>query len=171
MDAALSILHQVTGNTTLLELQGGGMLKFLKNNGSGVGFNTSGQSITLTDSVLNNNRTWEIGYILHEIGHNWDTESPIYTRHMAVNGWTQTNPNSSAFARIDKYGQTWWYRKGTEFASGYAATHPLDDFGESFAAYFLQRAGLPWYSGDGTGATAIPNKIALMDEWVRSISS
>jgi hypothetical protein len=170
VDAALQILHQVTGNTTLLEQLGGASVTFLKNDGSGAGFNAGG-TITLTDFVMNGNSTWEIGYILHEIGHNWDEESPIYTAHLAVNGWTQTNPNSSAFTRIDKCGETWWFRTGTEFASSYATTHPLDDFAETFAAYFLQRAGLPWYSSDGLGAAAVPNKIALMDGWALSISS
>lgn len=171
VDAALEILHRVTGNTTLLERSGGQVVTFFKDDGFAAGFNRgSDGSITLTDLVMNGNRTWEIGYILHEIGHNWDQESPIYTNHLAVNGWTRTNPNSSAFTRIDKYGETWWYRTGTEFASSYAATHPLDDFAETFSAYFLQRAGLPWYSSDGAGAAAIPTKVALMDGWVRSIS-
>ena len=168
IDAALEILHQATDNTVLLKTSTGGQLIFQRNDGRGVGSN-NGARISLTDLVMNGRRTWEIGYVLHEIGHHWETESPIYNNFLNLSGWTRSNPNSTAFRRIDRYSETWWYRTSTDFASDYAQTHPLEDFAESFAAYFLQLAGLPWYSGDGQGATAIPDKIALIDGWVNSL--
>lgn len=72
---------------------------------------------------------------------------------------------------MSKYNQTWWYRstnadgtRNSAFASDYAKTHPLDDFAETIAAYFLQKAGLPWYqSTDGSGASAIAQKTRLLD--------
>ena len=71
----------------------------------------------------------------------------------------------------DYYGQTWWYLTNSGFASSYAKTHPLEDFAESFAACFLQRAGKGWYWSDGVGAKAIPAKINLINTWVTSLQS
>jgi hypothetical protein len=174
VDAALAVLHRTTATTTLLK-DGGDRMKFKKDDGGGVGFN-SGGTITLTDFVLNGNSTWEIGYILHEVGHNWENESPIWDEFKDLSGWTRDKPagwteaDQSVFTRVRKYGETWWYLTDADFASGYAKTHPLDDFAESFSAYFLWRAGLPWYTTDGVGAADIPEKYELIDGWVRSLS-
>ena len=162
VDAALDILHKATDNTRLLKKSNGGQMVFVRNDGRAAGTN-NGQRITLTDLVMNGNSTWETGYVLHEIGHHFDTENPLYDDFLGLSDWTQTDPRSSAFAKITRYGETWWYRKSTDFASNYAKTHPVEDFAESFTAYFLQMAGLPWYSSDGSGAAAIPEKIALID--------
>jgi len=110
---------------------------------------------------------------LHEIGHNWDTESPIWGDFLNLSAWTQTDPNSPQYQKIEKYGETWWYNTNAAFASNYAQTHPLDDFAESFAAYFSQtRENLAWYNprpGGGGGASDIPDKIKLIDQWVVSV--
>jgi hypothetical protein len=171
LDAAFAILHQATDNTRLLKLSNGAQLSFGRMAGTGRGWNHDGY-ITLSDAQLNGSTTWEIGYVLHEIGHNWDTESSIWSNFLNLSGWTKTNPNSSAYTKVITEGspkETWWFKTNSAFASNYAKRGPREDLAESFAAYFLQKAGLYWYSNDGLGASAIPAKINLIDGWVKSL--
>jgi hypothetical protein len=184
VDKALAILHNATNNTKLLKVGTYGWLVFERIPGANRGFNT-GSAMVLDDAVLNGNSVWEIGYILHEIGHNWDDENPNWTSFLALSGWTQTDMSGNrSFAAIEgedldangnvipgvKYGQRWWYRRSAGFASTYAMSHPLDDFAESFAAYFLEKAGLVWYNSmDGLGAVAMSAKFDLIDSWVRTL--
>ena len=58
----------------------------------------------------------------------------------------------------------WWFKTTSEFASSYAKSTPNEDFAESFAAFFSQRAGWTFYKG--TGASAIPTKIGLFNQWL-----
>ena len=109
-------------------------------------------------------------------------ENEIWDEFKALSGWTRNRPpgwsedNPGDFTRVEKYGETWWYEtdspKDPNFVSDYAKSHPLDDFAESFAAYFLWRAGLAWYNaGPGElGAAGSPEKYTLIDGWVRSLS-
>ena len=170
LDQAFAILHNATDDTTLLKRSNGGQMTFNRLRGTAAGYNSGSGNIFLTDLVMNGDTLWQTGYALHEIGHNWDNfgrenESPIESNFLALSGWTSTNPNSSAYTRIDRYGETWWYLTSTAFASTYATTHPVEDFSESFAAYFLDRAGLGWYSSDGSGASRRPRQ-AQRDRFV-----
>jgi len=57
--------------------------------------------------------------------------------------------------------------KDSAFAGRYARTGPLEDFSESFAAYFLQKAGRSWSEHiSGGGPAAIGDKIKLIGEWL-----
>jgi hypothetical protein len=143
-------------------------MTFNRQSGTGSGYN-SGGDIYLTDGVMNGNSLWETGYVLHEIGHNWDDENPQWTSFLALSNWTQTDPNDPSYIQTTRYGETWWYRTSPDFASDYAKSHPFEDFAESFAAYFLEEVNLPWYSSDGQGASAIPSKIRLIDNWVNTV--
>jgi Raf kinase inhibitor-like YbhB/YbcL family protein len=66
---------------------------------------------------------------------------------------------------------SWWYRTDAQFASDYARSSPMEDFAESFAAYFLQREGKNWqdYRPSDTfkGPDDIKGKIDLIGEWMR----
>jgi hypothetical protein len=92
-----------------------------------------------------------------------------WNNFLAQSGWTTVNPNSSAFTRAGD----WWYRTDAAFASEYAKGSPNEDFAESFAAYFTQRAGWPFYNNDRPdvvdGADAIPDKIQIIAQWVASL--
>ena len=59
----------------------------------------------------------------------------------------------------------WWYRTAAGYASEYAKTNPNEDFAESFAAFFTQRAGWTFYNNQ-PGAAAIPVKMAIFSNWV-----
>ena len=116
VDQALAILHHATENTTLLKCSSGAVMTFERASGFGAGTNSGGH-IVLTDLVMNGSSTWEIGYALHEIGNNWDTESPIWGDFLNLSAWTQTDPNSPQYQKIEKYGETWWYNTNAAFAS------------------------------------------------------
>ena len=124
----------------------------------------------MTDSAMTGTTSWETRIALHEIGHNWDNmyaeqESPIETEFLAISGWTQTDPRSTADVMTTRYGETWWYRKNESFLRGYSRSHPVEDFADSFAAYFMDAAGVPWY----TGAARIPEKIQVIENWVATV--
>lgn len=175
VDQAFAILHKATKNTTLLKLPDGSPMTFTRHSGGDAGYN-SGGNIVLSDMVMNGNSLWETGYALHEIGHNWDTENPILVDFLNCSGWVPDYWQLSScyqklgLVQINKYGESWWYNPNAAFASNYAKTHPKDDFAESFSAAFLQRAGLGFYNpSDGSGASAIPAKVNLINSWVNSL--
>jgi Ca2+-binding RTX toxin-like protein len=171
LDAALAVLHREVGNTTLLKTSWGWEVTFERYGGTGRGFNSGGR-ITLTDAQFDRSDNYLRGYVLHEIGHNWDDENPNWDAFKLLSGWTSINPNNSTvFAKAEHY--NWWYRKNADFARGYAKNSPYDDFAESFAAYFMDQAGWdggtdPYFDAD-EGAAAIPEKISLIDDWVDSL--
>jgi hypothetical protein len=183
VDKAFAILHEATGNTDLLKLKGGGGLTFqrIANHPSDTetskigGDNNSNGLIRLTDAGLSGPETGQVGVVLHEIGHNWDNENPHWEEFKQKSGWTRADPNApvpAGYTRIDRYNEIWWYKTDAKFVSWYAKTHPLDDFAESFAAYFLQKAGRSWSDmrpEDGPGAAAIPDKIAVIETWVKGL--
>jgi hypothetical protein len=80
--------------------------------------------------------------------------------------------NDPPYRRIDRYNSTWWYKASTPFVSSYARTHPSDDFAESFAAYFIQKAGRNWAdyrSEGGRGAADIPDKAGFIEALVKGL--
>jgi hypothetical protein len=170
VDTALGLLHRTRNDTKFLKLSAGGGLVFERWSGRAPGDN-DGRKIRLTDLVLDGRTTWEIGYVLHEVGHNWEEESPIWAQFKKLSGWTKTNMDDLApeYTAVTKYGETWWRKANAPMVSEYAATHPLDDFAESFAAYFLQKGGYSWYfPEDGQGAVAAKAKMDLIDGWVKT---
>jgi hypothetical protein len=166
-DSALAILHRSARNTRLLENGAGGDMTIARHGGNGRGSNNG--IMHLTDNQVLGGANWYRGYLLHEVGHYWNGNQLGGNRwndFLAQSKWTMTAPSNSGYTKVG----SWWYQTNSAFASNYAKNHPNEDFCESFAAYFLQRAGLPWYSSkDGTGAAAIPGKINVIDAWVRSL--
>ncbi|MCR9292145.1 MAG: hypothetical protein NXI32_05465 [bacterium] len=65
--------------------------------------------------------------ILHEIGHNWDTQSENITAgsFRRISGWTQS-------------GDDWVPSDTSEFSTVHSRRDPLEDFAEHFAMYFMQ---------------------------------
>jgi hypothetical protein len=108
---------------------------------------------------------WLLQVILHEIGHNWDDENPRWNDFLALSGWRNTRPFSTAgYVETTEYDQTWWRLEGAAFARDYGAVHPVEDFATAFAAYFTDYAG--WQFRGGPGAAAIPAKMQLIDAWL-----
>src|SRR5262249_6782651 len=145
VDRAFETLHRETGNTTLLKLSNGGQMTFERLEKSefdanALGDNDSAGKVRLFDAWGNADKILRRWVVIHEIGHNWDTENPNWEEFKKVSDWTPTNPNpvdgAPTHTSRTAYNQTWWYKTDTAFASNYARTHPMEDFAESFASYF-----------------------------------
>jgi hypothetical protein len=251
VDAAFAILHKETGNTALLKTKAGGALTFYRSadlKEGDLGANDNRGTIRLSDLALNR-PVGVVGTVLHEIGHNWDTENDNWTQFLEMNGWTKTPPSSPeaslnfsadksvnvrgsggelmsfqrndsggytaqtgtegtletlksggyrltgpknlfayydskgqlafydvddasgtriSYSRTDRYKETWYYKTDSASVSSYAKEHPEEDFAESFAAHFLQKAGQAWDSG-GPGAAGIPDKVKFFDNMVAKL--
>jgi hypothetical protein len=168
VDAALAALHARTNNTTLLKKADGMEISFVRFGTGPRGFNDAGK-IALVDWIFADSMNhYAEQYVVHEVGHNWDNENPLWTTFLTLSNWRQTNPNSSLYTQINKYGETWWYLTAAPFASDYAKTHPLDDYADSFAAYFVKYAG--WAVPTNVlNPAAIPTKLAVVGQWLNMI--
>jgi hypothetical protein len=177
LDAAFAVLHNEAGSTKLLKLSDGGGkfrdaggLTFERNaigrSAGTLGSNNNIGTIRLTDLAVNRPDRL-VGTVLHEIGHNWDdaTENPHWEKFLEQSGWRQVTdrntPVSAEYIR-NKDGD-WEYLKAKDsaFVSDYAKTDPYEDFAESFAAHFLQRAGLD-VQREGYNPSLIPGKIEVI---------
>jgi Ca2+-binding RTX toxin-like protein len=95
VDQAFAALHQEAGGTALLKLKGGGGLTFERIQGepSNLGLNNNQGRIRIADLAVNRpNRL--LGTVLHEVGHNWDTENVGWERFKGLSGWTTTPPSN-----------------------------------------------------------------------------
>ena len=74
---------------------------------------------------------------LHETGHNWEEEGPVWDDFKQISGWTQRNRSGDEdYRRGTDDTEKWWYLASADFASSYARTNPYEDFAETFHAYF-----------------------------------
>jgi hypothetical protein len=161
VDAAFAEMVRRTNNNSLVRTASGGEMTFVRYgnlvSGTAVdGWNGNGR-IALTQNGFNNGRNTILRNVLHEVGHNWDEEYDA-AGWRALSGWTTSNPGTNpAYAKGTNQNQAWWYLTSAAFASTYARTDPNEDFAESFAEYFMQRAG------QTSTANAIPAKISFVD--------
>jgi hypothetical protein len=113
------------------------------------------------DATTDANNLEAIHTIIHEIGHNWDNESSIWSRFLSISGWTQA-AYIPAYQRQyyygDEAGDGWAYlrSRSNTFAGSYGHNCPYDDFAQSFAAYFTGRT----YGGD------VSAKLSLINQWL-----
>jgi hypothetical protein len=64
---------------------------------------------------------------------------------------------------------SWQYNPNSAFASKYARTNPMEDFCESFAAYFLRNADY-WTPTPEEGSVAVPTaKNDLIRDWIATL--
>ena len=148
MDDVIRAMHELKGNDSTIQKDGGGFVAWIRAgtyDGDAWGWNKDGV-ITLTDSTF---ATWGRygSTIVHELGHNWDLESPYWDTFIAISGWTQfTFPGNpaAAVAKIlagwkvtEKYGETWVYNPAANFRRNYGRTHPKEDWCTSWEAYFF----------------------------------
>lgn len=149
VDEALSVLHRRVGNDNLLETNLGFGLTFVRQgvadelsilgaaDGGLLGSNAGGR-IKLTEQAFDN-RLQLLAAVVHEVGHNWDNESPIYEAFKGLSGWRQTA--AQGLSSTTAYGETWFFNPNAGYASAYATNHPKDDFAETFALVVLTDAG------------------------------
>jgi Ca2+-binding RTX toxin-like protein len=171
LDQALNVLHNQAGDR-LLETSTGGMMTLNRYTGGARGFNDG--TINLTDMMFDRGDEWLWGYTLHEIGHFWNGNqigATRWTNFLRQSDWRSSNPLNRAYTDA---GGGWWYRTDAAFASDYARSSPNEDFAESFAAFFMAKAGWSFYHNDVgddaiVGAAAIPGKIAILQNWINGV--
>ena len=115
IDSALQVLHDVTDNSRLLKKANGDTIYFTRHGAliratgsfNSGGWN-SGSTIALPDAGFNSTNGLR-GVVMHEIGHNWDTEYDASTWR-DLSGWTTSNKsgNPNYTKGLDK-DTDWWY--------------------------------------------------------------
>jgi Ca2+-binding RTX toxin-like protein len=169
VDEALRMLHLKVASTRLLRLANGGAVKFVRvkafDKPKTLGRNDSSGTIRVATLAFKEGLTTTI---LHEIGHNWDSENPRWKQFLSLSGWT-TVWAPGLTRSVDSDRGVWYYRSNASFASWrvehpvteqpteYGRWNPYEDFATTFDAYFR-----------GIDRNVIPNKLDLIDAWLRS---
>jgi hypothetical protein len=154
VDKGLAKLQTETSNTRLLKTDGGGSLTFHKagapdkSAASTVGgWNSGGGSITVTNfgaaASASTGLTADQNIqrvAIHEIGHNWDTESPFTAVWMSLSGWEQHIPGVHDLfppaGKVKSDDGGWWRNSNAQFARDYGKMNPLEDFSTCWEAFF-----------------------------------
>lgn len=101
--------------------------------------------------------------MIHEIGHNWDTELEdlgVFTEFKRLSGWTQTKPSTGSYSTSTD--GKWYYLTSAKFISDHAKTNPREDWAETFEEYF--RWGY-------TSSSPIAAKLKIVDglvQWAKA---
>ena len=165
VDGALAVLHERSGNTTLLETKVGDEIIFERIGDCGcnyAGWNT-GAKIQFADNSFDDGDEWVHQAVFHEIGHNWDDENPEWGKFKQLSGWTQADKSGDANYQQSNDG-SWYFKKGSNFARKYGKENPLEDFATAFASYFMDYAGEE-YDGDA-GTSPMPAKLQFIDAFL-----
>jgi hypothetical protein len=177
-DDVLALLHKEGNGSKLLTRGGVGNIIIVRHGSTYRGFNEGGW-IHMTDAIdqFGGSDNDLHGYLLHEIGHNWQGDKfkasgvNFWNQFIGTSGWTPVDPNDPVSYNVstNEGRGNRWYLKSATFASDYARTNENEDFAESFAAYFSARARWPFYNGPG--ANAIPAKMILFLDWAAKIAN
>jgi len=189
VDLAFAQLVARTGNNRLLETAAGDELRFERwgDQLAGPG-NIGGWSdpvdgtIALTQNRFDEGDSEVIRTVFHEIGHKWDDENPDWEGFMALSGWAPgsempdgvedddwfVDATGTLWVHAEDEVVDWWYLGTATFARPYGHWNPEEDFACSFAAYFMDQAGLAYPGG---GAADIPEKVAFLDGFLDTMSS
>jgi hypothetical protein len=151
---------------------GGEDITFVRHGTRYRGFNDGWIHLTDASAQFGGTDTNLCGYLLHEIGHHWhgtafeSAGTSYWEQFRAISDWRTTDPNDPAHYTLstnEGRGDR-WYLTGSDFVSNYARTNEVEDFAESFTAYFTREAGWTFYGG-GAGAAAAPAKMAVFTGW------
>ncbi len=168
-DSAFSRLFSATGNTRLLqESLNTKPLTFYKyaSLGGSAGLNQLGWTSQTTCNASgcttvydytrqirivewDDSSSWYndqfIDVVVHEIGHNWDSELELtsalpsltgnWNSFLAVSDWRNSNPGIGYTQSLD--GQ-WWYLSSAYFVENYARVSPREDMATAWEYYFEQ---------------------------------
>ena len=178
VDAVFRVLHDRTADTKLLKTHTGDEITYerrishpkfaAQNTGS-----ANDKTILYFDNAFGD-QTWITRVTIHELAHNWDAQSEnnIINTFRSYSGWTQ-NPPDNGFWWVEA-DNGWYYSAfGEGFASDYAATAPYEDFAEAMSVVLMDEMGLEFLQTDGSndapGLAAIPQKAALILNWINSL--
>jgi hypothetical protein len=169
-------MQSVAGTTRIFEHADGGTVTYVRRGGvtnaaaagNTQAYNADG-TIVLPNRSFDSGQSWLTEIVAHEIGHNWDNENRDWRGFRALSGWTPDDPDSSHYVRGGDRADSWWYLyvNQNEFVSNQARQNPYQDFAETFAAYFMDRLGLPMRFGLGAGAA--PDKIEFVHHFIMSL--
>lgn len=174
LDEAFAALSNSTNNAALLKKADGGEFTFIR---QGTTSSTwwgiyDGGRITLNDLTFEtNNRLIETA--LHEIGHAFDSvsENAYIPLFRAESGWRQLGWWESKAGYDYSGNDGWWYREDAMFVANYARESPLEDWGETFAAYFMNEMGLSFGDGSALQIDDVPGKAQWVSAFVDSKSA
>jgi Ca2+-binding RTX toxin-like protein len=163
LDEAFRQIQDRTGNTVLLKTNARGALSFFRagepiTNGAKAatigGWNSGGGRVTFTDHGTRDLETLKMTAV-HEIGHNWDEESPFWDQWKQLSGWESNIPgvhNLLPPAGKQKSGDGFWWHNGqADFCREYGEMNPLEDWATMWEAYF------------GYGGQRVADKIDHLD--------
>ena len=171
LDDILLLMHETKGNDTTIQTAGGGHVAWIRAGtygGSANAWNSEG-TITMTSSCVNS--AWWFGRtIVHELGHNWDVESPYWGGFKEISGWTQANHDyQMGWSGTYKYGEYWWYQLSANFYRPYGWSHPVEDWSTCWEAYFFgdlnDSSGVPDYGHTWMQST-MPQKYAIVNAFL-----
>ncbi|MFP6769388.1 MAG: calcium-binding protein [Planctomycetaceae bacterium] len=170
IDQAFSVLHHFTGDATLLERANGNKMKFRReadsNGGSCSGAllgsnNDYGRIRLYNEAFLGCTPIEQV--VFHEIGHNWEDESSIWSDFKDLSDWTKRDKSGDADFAQSGDGD-WWHDTSADFASDYGANNPHDDFAEIFALFFMNEAGLGFDDSVGSTTDGMANNAAIISD-------
>ena len=117
------------------------------------------------NSASDNN--WVRQVVFHEIGHNWDTEGPMWDDFMDISDWRWSMQPPPG--HVQAHDPLWWYAADSTFARDYGRTNPCEDWATAFAATMMDYAG--WNFRGTPGTAAIPEKVALINQFLDNLNS
>lgn len=177
VDDGFHLLVQMTGNTTLLKNSSGGDVDFVRH---GAVWNKDGRigDITgLNDTLLGSNHGGHINLYDNTFWLTLANYSPIpghspsdllvmeTTLHELGHYWDSTGENSHYDEFVDAI------ELDDSIPSGYASSNQ-EDFCESFAAYVMTEAGLPFIGNDADAVQdALENRFEVLDDFFSDIAN
>ena len=178
VDEVFRILHDRTADTKLLKTHTGDEITYERqvSHPKYAAINTGpadDKVIIYTDDAFGN-QTWITRVTIHELAHNWDSQSEnnIVNTFRSYSGWTQ-NPPDNGFWWVER-DNGWYFNAFNErFASEYGSTAPYEDFAEVMSAVLMDELGMTFWETDGSavaaGLPAVPQKAALVLNWINSL--
>lgn len=175
-DAVLELLQREGHGTELLKRNGGGEMGIVRHGTAFRGFNDGWVHMTDAGSQFGDTTDVQLrGYLLHEIGHNWQggafqsAGTSYWNQFKGVSDWRTADPHDARYTLSTNEGHgDRWYLTASGFASEYAKTNENEDFAESFSAYFTRQAGWTDYYGE-PGAAGAPAKMAVFADWAAGL--
>jgi Ca2+-binding RTX toxin-like protein len=159
VDDGFRRIHEANGTDTLIQRSNGQYVPLVREeaawwDGEAAGWN-DGTSIYICDLAFEEGAGDVVA--VHEMGHFWDEESPVWEEFIDVQSWTRVaHAGRNWHLSGDRL---WWWRDPDEFYRGYGRQNPLEDWCTSWEAYFFDHAAM---------AVDMPHKFAIIDEFIRT---
>ena len=107
--------------------------------------------------------------VIHELAHNWDAESAVWTAWQEASGWTSTQPSPDQMANFTvSLDRRWWFANtaSNTFYRTYGQFNAMEDWTTTWEAFRLNRLGRL----DAATAARMAGKFAIVNSFVSQIS-